>query len=114
MKSKCSLGMAGLPDLPWDFPRQNSRNLLFLHRITVSGLTRINSDAQSLQIFESKDQNSRSPFLSIGFFDLRLYTATCCLSARSRIHAVLLNQAKTINKRNCTITIMSKIFMPGA
>jgi hypothetical protein len=28
-------------------------------------------DAQSLQIFESKDQNSRSAFLSIGFFDLR-------------------------------------------
>ena len=114
MKSMCSLGMAGLPDLPRDFPRQNSRNFLSLHRITVSGLTRINSDAQSLQIFESKDQNSRSPFLSTGFFDLRLYTANCCLSARIRIHATLLNQAKTTNVRNCATTIMSKIFMPGA
>ena len=68
----CSLGIAGLPDLPWDFLHQNSRNFLSLHRITVSGLTRISSDVQSIQIFDSNDQNSRSLFLSIGFFDLRL------------------------------------------
>jgi len=72
MKSMCSLGIAGLPDLPWDFLRQNSRNFLSLHRITVSGLTRISSDVQSLQVLDSNDQNSRSLFLSIGFFDLRL------------------------------------------
>jgi len=71
MKLMCSFAIAGLPDLPWDFLRQKSRNFLSLHRITVSGLTRISSDVQSLQIFDSNYQNSRSRFLSIGFFDLR-------------------------------------------
>jgi len=72
MKSTRSLGIAGLPDLPWDLLHQNSRNFLSLHRITVSGLARISSDAQSLHILHSNDQNSRSLFLSIGLFDLRL------------------------------------------
>lgn len=114
MKSMCSLGIAGLPGLFCDFRRQNSRNFLSRHRITVSGFTRINSDLQPLQIFESNDQNRRSLFLSKGFFKLRLYTASCCLSARIRIHVSLLNQAKTTKVRNCTNTIMSKIFMPRA
>jgi hypothetical protein len=39
-----TLGIDDLPNLPWDFRRQNSRNFLSLHRITVSGLTRISSD----------------------------------------------------------------------
>ena len=72
MNSICSLGIAGLPDLPWDFLRQNSRNFLFLHRITVSGLTRISSEGQSFQTLESNDQNSRSLFVNFGFFSLRL------------------------------------------
>jgi hypothetical protein len=63
----CSLGIAGLPVLPWDFLRQNSRNFVFLHRITVSGLTRISSERQSFQILESNDQNRRSLFLNLGF-----------------------------------------------
>ena len=76
MKSMCSLGMAGLPGMFWDFFRQNSRNFLSRHRITDSGFTRISSDFQSFQIFESNDQNRRSPFLSIGFFNLRLFRET--------------------------------------
>ncbi len=68
----CSLGMAGLPGLFWDFLRQNSQNFLSRHRITVSGFARINSDLQSLQILESNNQNSWSLFLSNGFLILRL------------------------------------------
>ena len=45
---------------------------LFLYRITVSGLTRISSEVQSLQILDTDDQNSRSWFLNRGFFNLRL------------------------------------------
>jgi hypothetical protein len=45
---------------------------------------RINSDLQSLQIIESNDQNRRSLFRSEGFFDLLLYTASCCRNARIR------------------------------
>ena len=112
MKSTCSLGIAGLPDLPWDFLCQNSRNFLSLHRITVSGLTRISSDVQSLQVLDSNDQNSRSLFLSIGFFDLRWYTLSCCLSARIRSTVTRLNQAKTTRLRNCPTTIGSNLFMP--
>jgi hypothetical protein len=82
---------SGLPNLPWDFLRQNARNFLFLHLITVSGVTMISSDAQSLQTFESNDQNNRSLLRSLGFFVLRLYTVSCCLSARIRIHATRLN-----------------------
>jgi hypothetical protein len=70
MKSVCSFAIAGLPDMPWDFLRQNSRNFLSLRRITVSGLTRISSGVQSLQILERNDQNSRSLFLSTGLFRL--------------------------------------------
>ena len=114
MKSICSLGIAGLPNLPWDFHRQNSRNFLFLHQITVSGFTMISSDAQSLQTFESKDQNNRSLFLSRGFFALRLYTASCCLRARIRNHATRLNHQKTIRLRDCTTKTTSKVFMPSA
>src|SRR5512136_2360100 len=106
MKSMCSLGIAGLPDLPWDFLHQNWQNFLFRHRITVSGLTRISSDVQSPQIFESNSQNSLSLFLSSGFFDLCLYTASCWRNARIRIQATLSNQAKTTKVRDCTITIM--------
>ena len=69
--------MAGLPGLPWDLRRQNSLNFLSLQRITVSGFTMISSDFQSLQTLEINDQNSRSPFLGIGLFDLRLYTVSC-------------------------------------
>lgn len=72
MNSMCSPGIGGLPGLPCDSLDQNSGNFLFLHRTTVSGLTRINSDVQSLQILESNDQKSRSVLLSSGFFDLRL------------------------------------------
>jgi hypothetical protein len=114
MKSVCSLGMAGLPDLPWDYRRQNSRNFLSLHRITVSGLTRISSDAQSLQIFESNDQNSLSLFLNIGFFDLRLSTMSCCLSTRIRSPASRLNHVKMTRLRDCTIRTASKMFVPEA
>ncbi len=114
MKSMCSLGIAGLPDLPWDFFRQNSRNFLFLHLITVSGFTRISSDAQSLQTFDSNDQNSRSLFLSLGFFSLRLYTASCYLSARIWTNAPRLNQAKTTRLSNSTTVNISRVFMPGA
>ena len=110
----CSLGIAGLPDLPWDFLRQNSRNFLSLHRTTVSGLTRISSDVQSLQILDSNDQNSRSLLLSIGFFDLRFYTVSCCLSTRIRSPATRLNHAKMTRLRDCTTAIMSRIFMPEA
>ena len=114
MKSMCSLGIAGLPDLPWDFLRQNSRNFLSLHRTTVSGLTRISSDVQSLQILDSNDQNSRSLLLSIGFFDLGFYTVSCCLSTRIRSPATRLNHAKMTRLRDCTTAIMSRIFMPEA
>ena len=68
MNAICSLGIAGLPVLPRDFLRQNSRNFFFLHRITVSGLTRFSSEVQSLQTFESNTQNSRSRFLNRGVF----------------------------------------------
>ncbi len=72
MKSTCSLGIAGLPNLPCDLFLQNSRNFLFLHRITVSGLTRTILVAQPPQTLESNDQNSLSLFLSRDFFALRL------------------------------------------
>jgi hypothetical protein len=97
----------------WDFLRQNSRNSLSLHRVTVSGLTRISSDLQSLQTFESNDQNRRSLFLSRGFFDLRLYTASCSRNARIRTQATRLRLAKTTRFRDCKTTIMSRIFMPA-
>ncbi len=113
MKSMCSSGIAGLPGLFWDFLRKNSRNFLSLHRITVSGLTRINSDLQSLQILESNDQNSRSLFLSMGFFDLRLYTASCCRNARIRTQAARSSHAKIAKFRDCRNIIMSRIFMPA-
>ena len=45
----CSLGIAGLPHLPWDFLHQYSRNFLFLHRITVSGLIRYRPEFRSCQ-----------------------------------------------------------------
>jgi hypothetical protein len=111
MKSMCSLAMAGLPDLPWDFPRQNSRNFQSLHRITVSGFTRISSDLQSRQIFETKDQNSLSLFLNIGFFDLRLSTVSCCRSTRIRSPATRLNHAQMTRLRDCAAMITSQIFM---
>lgn len=66
----CFLGMAGLPTL-FDCLRQNSRNFRFLHRITVSGRTRINSERQSFQTLEIKDQKSRSLSFSRGFLALR-------------------------------------------
>ena len=56
----CFLGMAGLPIVLPDFFRQNSRNFRFLHRITVPGLTRTNSERQSFQTLETRDQKSRS------------------------------------------------------
>ena len=114
MNSMCSLGMAGLPGLFRDFFRQNSRNFLSRHRITVSGFTRINSDFQSFQTVERKDQNSRSLFLSKGFFDLRLYTASCCRDARIRTRAARCSHAKTAKFKDCRTIIMSRIFMPGA
>jgi hypothetical protein len=40
---------------PRDLLRQNSRNFLFLHRVTVSGLTRMNSEDRSFQILDSND-----------------------------------------------------------
>jgi len=113
MKSMCSLGMAALPGLFWDFFRQNSRNFLSRHRITVSGFTRINSDLQSLQIFESSDQNRRLLFLSQGFFHLRLYTASYCRSARIRTQAARSSHAKTAKFRDCRTIIMSRICMPA-
>ena len=72
MKSMCFLGMAGRPTLLCDFLHQNSRNFRFLHRITVSGLTRISSDRQSLHTLEMTNQNSRSLLFNLGFFALRL------------------------------------------
>ncbi len=99
MKVMCSLEIGGLPDRPWNIVRQNSRNFLFRHRITVSGFTRTNSEIQSLQTFESNDQNSRSRFLSGGFFDLRLYPASCCRNTRIRNHATRLNHAKIARLR---------------
>ena len=91
----CPSGIAGLPNLPLDFLRQNSRNFLVLHRITVSGFTRTSSDAQPLQTLESNDQNNLSLLCSLGFFALRLYTASCCLRARIRTNATRLNHANT-------------------
>ncbi len=38
----------------------------------------------SPDLWRASDQNSRSLFLSLGFFALRLYTLSCCLSARIR------------------------------
>ena len=61
MNAMCFPGMAGLPVLPWDLLRQNSRNFLFLHRITVSGFTMISSVAQSLQTFESSERENPQP-----------------------------------------------------
>ena len=72
MNSICLLGMVGLPGFCCDFLRQHSRNFLFLHRITVSGLTRINSERQSFQALEMRNQNSRSRLFNLGFFALRL------------------------------------------
>jgi len=74
--SICSLGMEGLPGMFRDFFRQNSWN--FSRAIeSHSPFHKDQLDFQSFQIFESKDQNSRSRFLGIGFFALRLYTASC-------------------------------------
>ena len=64
--------MVGLPIVLPDFFRQNSRNFRFLHRITVSGRTRINSERQSFHTLEMPNQNSRSLFFNLGFFALRL------------------------------------------
>ncbi len=76
MNAMCSLAIVGLPDFPCDFFRQNSRNFRFLHRITVSGFTKISSEAQSFQILDGSDQIRRSLFRSVGFLDLRLHTAS--------------------------------------
>ena len=114
MNSMCSLGIAGLPVLPWDLLRQNSRNFFFLHRITVSGRTRISSEGQPLQILESNDQNRRSLFLNLGFFVLRLYTPSYCLRARIRNQATRLNHAKTNRFKACTTVNISRVFMTGA
>jgi len=65
-----------------------------LHRITVFGFTRIHSDLQSFQSLESNDQKRRSLFRSRGFFDLRLYTTSCCRNARIRTHAARFNHPK--------------------
>jgi hypothetical protein len=104
----CSFAIAGLPDLPWDFLHQKSRNFLSLHRITVSGLTRISSHVQSLQILDSNDQNSRSLFLSIGFFDMRLYTMSCCLSTRDTVLTVL--PRSTVSQRRLPICLQQSAF----
>ena len=72
MNSMCFPGMAGLPIMLPDFFRQNSRNFRFLHRFTVSGLTKVNSDRQSFHTLEMTNQNSRSLLFNFGFFALRL------------------------------------------
>jgi len=100
MKSMCSLGIAVLPDLPCDFLHQKSRNFLSLHRITVSGLTRISSDVQSFQILDSNDQGSQPLFHSIGFVGLRMYTANCCLSTSTRSPATRLDHPKMTRLRD--------------
>jgi hypothetical protein len=114
MKSMCSLGIAGLPDLPCDFLHQKSRDFLSHHRVTVSDLTRISSDVQSLQILDSNDQNSQSLSLSIGFFGLRMYTAICWRSESIRSPATRLKHPKMTRLRDCKTAIMSRIFMPEA
>ena len=89
----CFLGMAGLPiGLP-DFLRQNSRNFRFLHRIPVSGLTRINSERQSCQTLETRHRKSRSRSFNRGFLALRLQTASCCLRTSIRRTATRWNRA---------------------
>jgi hypothetical protein len=55
----CSRGMAGLPDLPWDFRRQNSLNSLCLQRITVSGFIMISSGFPFSP--DSRDQGPEQP-----------------------------------------------------
>ncbi len=108
------LGIAGLPALPWDFLRQKSRNCLFLQRITVLGFTRISSDIQSRQSFEINDQYSRSLFLNLGFFALRLYTPSCCLSTKIRTNATRLNHTKKTKLKACMTANTSRVFMTGA
>jgi hypothetical protein len=74
----------------------------------------ISSDLQSLQILDTKNQNSLSLFFSIAFFDLRLYTVSCGLSKRIRSPATRMSHAKMTRLRDCTTMITSKIFMPEA
>ena len=71
-------------------------------------------DFQSLQTLEINDQNNRSLFLSMGFFDLRLYTVSCYRRVRIRSPAVRLNHATTTKLRDCMTVINNNVFIAEA